>query len=286
MPASAAVVDYNDDGYLDLVYIGDVNGRMWRVDLAPGLLTDPNAPGVLGLGGRLQPSLMKPLLLYDATTSATAPLQPIYMQAGIIFINGGSRPTLGVAFGTGDRADLTKNNTGGRKRIHFVVDNGQIPPVTFHEANLTDITPTGFTPTNNVFPLDAGCPAGSPCAGYFLNFAGNNEKATSTAFSTRGFIYVITFTPDTTNPCTTEGSSFRYSFFFLTGAGAYGTGHNSNYQDYQQGLGGGVASAAQTINSTNGETVDTVLFSGGSINQQNTPSTIRTNRQNTKETNQ
>jgi len=47
-----------------------------------------------------------------------------------------------------------------------------------------------------------------------------------------------------------------------------------------------VASAAQTINSTTGETVDTVLFSGGSIEQRNTPSVVRSNRTNVKETNQ
>src|SRR5262249_7136556 len=63
MPAGPAVVDYNDDGFLDLVYIGDVNGRMWRVDLTPGALTDLNAPGVLDGSGRLQPANMKPLLL-------------------------------------------------------------------------------------------------------------------------------------------------------------------------------------------------------------------------------
>ena len=35
MPAPPAVVDFDDDGYLDVAYIGDVNGRMWRVDLTP-----------------------------------------------------------------------------------------------------------------------------------------------------------------------------------------------------------------------------------------------------------
>ena len=33
IPSEPAALDVNEDGYLDYVYVGDMRGRMWRVDL-------------------------------------------------------------------------------------------------------------------------------------------------------------------------------------------------------------------------------------------------------------
>ena len=35
IPAAPTVVDLNNDGYIDRVYIGDVGGQLWKFDVAP-----------------------------------------------------------------------------------------------------------------------------------------------------------------------------------------------------------------------------------------------------------
>ena len=45
----------------------------------------------------------------------------------------------------------------------------------------------------------------------------------------------MTFTPDSVSPCATNGSSFRYRFFFLTGTGY--NGQTDTYADYRDTTG-------------------------------------------------
>ena len=97
--------------------------------------------------------------------------------------------------------------------------------------------------------------------GFVLDFGSLNEKTTSTVFSTQGYLSLVTFTPDSVSPCATNGSSFRYRFFFLTGQPA-STARPAPTADYQENLGEGLAAAGQST-SPQGDTIDTVLFSGG-----------------------
>jgi len=275
MPAPPAAADLDDDGYLDVAYIGDLNGRMWKLDLRPdgtarrGVLSD----------GTLQ---YQPLLLYDAAKSTSQPIQPIFLEAGIIFIAGGDPATVGVAFGTGNRAELVEPNRSVN-RFHFVIDNGS--GATLNDTDLVNITPAGARTTPTATSAGSGpAPVGN---GYFLDFATVNEKAVSTVFSTRGNLTLVTFTPDSGNPCATTGSSYRYQFFFAGVGGGYsltppaGTGPGS-IDDYRQYIGRGLAEVTQSF-SPEGGMIDTVLFSGSGINQRHTPATLKTINQNWKE---
>lgn len=292
MTAAPGVVDYNDDGYLDIAYIGDINGQMWRIDLTPDATASPKRGDLVsGMLTGYQPFL---LFKTDPTTSPE-PVQPIFMEAGIIYIAGGPRPTLGVAFGTGNRAELASDNIRCAtapcppnstvpfvNRFYFVVDANQTFTAT--EDNLRNITPPGGATSAGVGsgPANTGC-ATTPCTGYFLDFVSQNEKTTSTVFSTQGYLSLITFTPDLNGPCTTDGSSYRYRFFFLNGGRGYNIATpQGNYSDYRQYLGKQLASASQST-SPNGDTIDTVLYSGGAINQQTTAGSLSTVNVNWKE---
>ncbi len=272
MPAPAAVADYNDDGLLDVAYIGDMNGQMWRIDLTPDSTSVPKRGEFIGT----QLHGYKPFLLFDGCESSGAcvPKQPIFYEPGIVFLGGAATPpVLGIAFGTGDRSDLAAQSTAPNG-FFYAVDTGQTT-TTFVKASLQDLTPPA-----------APCPLPYDpiaCAnannGFALDFATNNEKATSTVFSTQGYLSLLTFTPDSTNPCATDGSSYRYRFFFLTGLGGYtGTGYGS----LQESLGDGLAAASQST-SPQGDIIDTVLFSGGSLQEEVTPGTLRSIEQNWKE---
>jgi Tfp pilus tip-associated adhesin PilY1 len=260
MPAPPAAADVDDDGYLDVAYIGDLNGRMWRLDLSHGVCPTCGTP--------------VPFLLYDAQPqdiSSPRVVRPIFYDPGIIFISGGIPPTLGVAFGSGNRADL-QGSAPVVNRFVLVKDAGDV--TTFRETDLVNLTPPCTTP-----PCGPGTPTS---AGYFLDFQNPNEKTVSTVFSTFGNLSVTTFNPDATNPCDPKGQSFRYSFSFATGKGAYTTTPANSYADYQISLGAGLANAAQG-QAADGSIIDTALMQGGQLNQQPNPGGLKTISQSWKE---
>ena len=287
MPAPPAVADIDDDGYLDVAYIGDLNGRMWRLDLKSGQCAGCGTASETLTGYR-------PFLLYDALKngSQAQPIQPIFLDAGIIFLAGGPSPTLGVGFGSGYRAELLRANENVN-RFQFVIDPGA-DARTFHDTDLVNITPNGgATPGSATGPVPArACgtdPSQTHC-GYFLDFVTPNEKAVSTVLSTLGNLSLVTFTPDPFNSdpglCLSGGSSHRYSFSFRTGQGSYGpptaTGQAGNLADYRQSLGIGMAQAAQS-QAPGGDIIQAVWFSGGGINQANTSATLKAINQSWKE---
>jgi type IV pilus assembly protein PilY1 len=272
MPSAPAVADFNDDGYLDIAYIGDVNGQMWRINLTP----DGTTIGEIQSDG--QAHGYAPFLLFDGcepTAGVCAQNQPIFYEPGIVFVGGAATtPALGVAFGTGNRAELAKDNLAPAG-FFYVNDTGS-SGTTFITTDLHDLTP----PTGSTCALPYSGACANAINGFHLTFETPNEKTTSTVFSTQGYLSLVTFTPDSVSPCETNGSSFRYRFFFLTGQGAYGT--TGSYADYVQDLGKGMASGTQST-SPQGDIIDTVLFSGGGIRQDVTPGSIRSIEQNWKE---
>jgi Tfp pilus tip-associated adhesin PilY1 len=296
VPAPPGLIDYDDDGYLDVAFVGDVNGNMWRIDLTPS--------GTFGRG-ELDPSDgqlhgYQPFLLFNGCGSATGAgpcpnQQPVFYEPTIIFLGGSvAPPTLGIAWGTGNRAELARPNiqTPG---LYYVIDNGQTASTITHSVagtlstDLRDVTPgkagaLGKCPT----PFDpASCVNGAtppqPAPGFVLDFGSPNEKTTSTVFDTLGDLTVVTFTPDSVSPCATNGSSYEYGFFFLTGTGRYNR-NDTTYAGYRSNLGEGVVARGQS-NTIDG-THDQYFFSGNpseNYNDNFTPGTVRTIQQNWKE---
>jgi len=285
MTAAPAVADYNDDGYLDVVYIGDVNGRMWKLDITPDSAA---SRGVCNSCGTPSESLTgyQPFLLYDASQSCTQCNEPIFLDAGIIFVAGGTPPTLGVAFGTGNRSDLLLVPNPSTQRFLFVVDNGA--GFTYHEDNLRDITPPS-PPGAGPGPYNAGCNAASSpegCSGFRLDFATLNERSVTSVFSTQGFLTLLTFTPDSTSPCGITGSSFQYRFFFVNGQGGYNLGSPvGDYSDYRESRGAGMAQMGVSMSSS-GDIHEIVLGSNTNLTQTTYPASQKTTTTNWKEVNQ
>ena len=269
VPGSPAVADLDDDGYLDVVYVGDVNGRMWKLSLAADLAS---GRGKLLAGNQLKD--FRPFLLYDASKGGTQ-IQPIYFEPGIVSY-GRTKTPVGIAFGTGDRADLAVPNPDPTKpnRLHLVIDSGQTE--TYDEDDLRNITPAGGVSA-------VGNGPGSDAEGFRLDFQTANEKTVSAAFSTQGFLSVATFTPDLGSPCATSGTSFRYSFFFQNGQEAYNIGTpTGTFTDYRRSLGPGLAALSQGT-SARADTIDGAALSSGAIDQREAPGIVRSLPQNWKE---
>jgi hypothetical protein len=265
MPGGVGAADVNDDGVLDIAYIGDINGRMWRLDLTANLETGRGTLGEGEIGG------FTPFLLYDASKGGTR-RQPIFFEPGIVSF-GAARLPVGVAFGTGNRADLAIANTEPQ-RFHFVIDNGQM--TTLVDDDLRNVTPAGGASAQGVGPGPDG-------EGFFLDFKTINEKAVSTVFSTAGYLSILTFNQDPSSACAIAGSSYRYRIFYREGQRGYNLGvpATGTFNDYRESLGIGVPSAVQ---STAGrDIIDSILLSGGAIDQRETAGGVRTLNQNWKE---
>jgi Neisseria PilC beta-propeller domain len=296
MPSTPGIIDYDDDGYFDLAYIGDVNGNMWRIDLTPdpttgrGVLQNPN-----------QLSGYQPFMLFNGCGTATgagpcvsgtgtSTVKPIFFEPAIIFVGGSTAPpTLGVAFGTGDRSQLAKPNVVTQS-FYYVLDNGQTASTFTNSAagslatDLRNLTPgSGLGPCPVPFnPASCTNVAGAPAPGFSLDFGSTNEKTTSTVYSTQGYLSLVTFTPDSVSPCATNGSSFQYVFFFLTGTGYYG--QTGNYADFRQSLGEGIATIGQSTSI--GGIHNMVFYSGNpdvGFQDNFTKGVVRTIQQNWKE---
>ncbi|WP_028456581.1 pilus assembly protein [Chitinilyticum litopenaei] len=122
--SSPAGVDYGQDGILDYVYAGDINGKLWRFDLTA------ESPS----GFRLTP---KPI--FDA-----GPGKPIVMRPAVTALDHKDGTPIGnlVLFGTGklltdaDRSDTT------RQSLYGVLDRMEDYPETIPASSLVQQTIT------------------------------------------------------------------------------------------------------------------------------------------------
>jgi hypothetical protein len=119
-------------------------------------------------------------------------------------------------------------------------------------------------------------------SGFFLSYENSNEKTTSSVFSTFGYLTLLTFTPDSNNPCATNGKSFRYRFFFLDGTAGYtATTPNVDYGFYRQEAGDGLVAAGQS--STSDKTYEWESRPGGEVEPSPNNNPKRSVNQNWKE---
>ncbi len=204
IPGQPGVADINDDSYADVLYVGDVKGQLWRIDLTPDLS-----------GGTTRGKLVSgkatyfPLMIFDAGTRSgcTSPCwHPFYMEPTVVLtaVSSGGVSTLGVGIGSGERADLLAS-ISNTQRFYFVVDTG----TTHSESDLV-----GFNATDAV----PGAPMPN---GWFLRFPVDTEKTTTLALSQAGFMVFTTFRLGT-DPCKPAGFSRLYAMKYTDGSAVPG----------------------------------------------------------------
>ena len=220
-----AALDYNGDGYLDVIYVGDLKGQVWRIDLTD--LRKLSSPP----GGRFNNQLDlaagsgQPFLFFQApqpTPPATTPFRPIYFRPEAINLgyNSGGKPALGIAFGTGDRDDILAtidtSSLTYKQRFYYIVDAANSTTTTESTPGLLDIaTPTAAAATS------------VPAPGWFLELI-NGERVVGDSLTAAGVIHFPTFNPLSTAPsgdacantskCTSSGGTSRlYKVLYATG---------------------------------------------------------------------
>jgi Tfp pilus tip-associated adhesin PilY1 len=190
VPSEPGTFDFNGDGYLDLVFVGDLKGQMWRIDLSD-LRLQASPPG-----GRWNNQLDlvngsgKPFLLFRApqpVAPATDPFYPIYVRPTAVSLgfSSGGKPTVGVAFGTGDRDDVLSTidlqSLNFNQRFYYVID----------DSNSTTRTETDLL---NIPSATAAAATTVPTKGWFLQFA-KGERLVTDSLAIKGIIFFGTFNP-------------------------------------------------------------------------------------------
>ena len=188
MAASPAIVDTDNDGFIDTAYVGDLGGNMWRFKFCRS--TDTSCGTTNWSGG-----------LFYASSSGN--IRPIYTMAGVAK---DSSNNFWVYWGTGDKTDPTASNA--QERFFGVKDNGTS---TYGFNDLDNITST-----SQVFN-----PASTTKVGYALNLAGSGQKILADPTIFGGVVYFTSYNPPSgNNPCEQGGIASLYALIATTGAGA------------------------------------------------------------------
>jgi type IV pilus assembly protein PilY1 len=213
IPASPAIVDTDNDGFVDTAYIGDLGGNIWRFNLCTG--AGGNACGISNWsGGKLfQSSTATPIF----TTPSAAR---------------GSDSSIWVFWGTGDKQNPTA--LGTQDSFFAVKDSDRTSTYTL--SQLVNIT-------NSIFS-DNG-------AGWYITLA-SGEKVLADCAVFGGFISWTTYSSSTSgNLCNNAGSAKLYAVAmmpvsigavkYVPGAGLFETSTGNEVGTRSVALGAGIA---------------------------------------------
>ncbi|HTU03540.1 MAG TPA: PilC/PilY family type IV pilus protein, partial [Candidatus Sulfotelmatobacter sp.] len=217
IPADVTAVDYNSDGFIDRVYVGDVGGQVWKFDVM-GRDSSGNPTGATLSSGKVTNWLGKRLFTADATGDNPPNNPPAageyYPKQGIwdaIIPAYDIKANRWIYFGTGDR-DHPDNPNAVPNRFYGIIDPVDISLATdmangsaLSEANLVDIT------SNN----------GTPIQGWYMQLTGANERVLSSANVFNSIVYFSSFTPTTATTCGAGGGNANlYAVQMVTGYAA------------------------------------------------------------------
>jgi Tfp pilus tip-associated adhesin PilY1 len=119
LPAAPSLIDRDNDGYVDEIFIGDINGQLWKLEIRGAGVAEWKGYRVFA-STKEQPMYYPPACAYDRQGNFW------------MFVGGGDRDSV--------RSITLKN------RFYGIRDNGQTTPYT--DADLKDVTGTGAVNTN------------------------------------------------------------------------------------------------------------------------------------------
>jgi type IV pilus assembly protein PilY1 len=160
IPSDISRVDTNGDGYVDRLYVGDMGGLMWRVDVKD--------PDTYAWSGKI---------LFNSNINVGSGKRKIFYPPDVTLEKGYEM----VFFGTGDQEH--PNDTGVTNRFYALKDRGLNTTLT--EDNLQDVT-NGFPTLEELAKKE----------GWFVSLEANSgEKVTGGTVVCYGVVYFTTFTP-------------------------------------------------------------------------------------------
>ncbi|MBK7950149.1 MAG: hypothetical protein IPK00_15670 [Deltaproteobacteria bacterium] len=214
MPSSPGVLDYDQDGFADLIYIGDVGGNVWKWVVRAKGTADPSSTNLY------QPNWPFRKFFSDDTTRAASGVhtRSFYYAPSATIVNS----ILYLGFGSGERNDLNCSSTlrgcNLLNRFYVVKDRDIWDLGTLAVIDGRDYSLGGSL--SDVTPYEDDCPAVQPKGFSFSVPDGEKFVTNSEVFNS--FFFVSTFKPDLSNLCEPSGTSTLYGFLAKCGQGYFG----------------------------------------------------------------
>ena len=198
--APAAIVDTDNDCFIDTAYVGDLGNNMWRFKFCARADTVGEEAETVNCGA----SNWGGSLLF---ASSSGVIRPIYTSAAVAKDENGN---LWVYWGTGDKNDPTAADA--QEKFYAVKDNDRA--TTYGISDLENITTGEYSDSSDKH-------------GWYITFAGSEKVlAEPTVFG--GVVYFTTFTPDQSgDPCSYGGDAKLYAVNYTTGGGEFEGGGRS-----------------------------------------------------------
>jgi type IV pilus assembly protein PilY1 len=248
-PSSVLVIDENDNGFVNKIYVGDLGGQMWRfasfVDSGGNPLFFPNCnENINSWTGQV-------FFKTDDNNSRKFFYPPsVTLEKGYDM----------VFLGTGDLENACCNNSNnvcsftGPDIIAAVKETHSLTTIV-GETNLVDVTDPTATPPN--LATDQG---------WYIRLVDDSGNAVGEKVLTEGTVfcktfYITTFTPNN-DPYVPGGDGKLYALSYLTGAAALDFNNDSNLERIST-IGGGIPSKPVTLITWTGTKL---LISVGSAN--------------------
>ncbi len=231
MPSAATVIDTNGDSRVDILYIGDVAGQLWKVDL-----TDTTGNWV-------------PQLIFATNSGGSADLtQPIFFAPAVTF---DEQHKLWVFFGTGDRAEPMKEKT--KNWIVGLYDDGLTTATKKDLGDLVNISADAATYNN----ATAGVSNFGWKYGFYDNAsAKESQKVFSSGLMISDTLYFTVFDPAVTIDICASATGYSYLYKF----NAKNAGHGAAI-----GIGAGIPQSPQVTMDLNGSVQLVITTSEGGI---------------------
>ena len=209
--SSPGVLDYDQDGFADLIYIGDLGGNVWKWIIRARGIDSPSASNLH------QPNWPFRKFFSDDPSRSSGHARSFYFAPAATRVNS----ILHLGIGSGERSDLNCSSTlrGCTLLNRYYVlkdrdvwDSGTLSTIDGREQPTGDLT--------NVTALEDSCPGVMP-RGFFFEVA-DGEKFVTNSEVFNAFFFASTFTPDLSNVCEPSGLSSLYGFLAKCGQGFFG----------------------------------------------------------------
>ncbi len=194
IPAPPAIIDTDNDGFVDRVYVGDLGGNVWRFNLCRS-----NSSPSCGT------SDWNANLFYN---SSTGQIRPIYTAMSA------AKDTVGnlwIYWGTGDKQCPADPNA----QEHFYALKDTDGTTTYYLSDIQNLTSASQTYSGER-------------QGWRIQLPGNGEKILAEPAVFGGTVYFTTFIPVSgSDPCQQGGTARLYGVNHVTAAGALSGGSRS-----------------------------------------------------------
>ena len=242
-PSSVLVVDENNNGFVDKVYVGDLGGQMWR--FASFVDSDGNSLAFPNCNENINSWTGQVFFRTDDNNSRKFFYPPsVTLELGYDM----------VFMGTGDREDACNATPATSDMIAAAKDTHSLTTIV-GETDMVDVTdPTATLPD---LTTDLG---------WYIRLVDDSGSAVGEKVLAEGVVfykafYITTFTPNE-DPCAPGGDGKLYALSHLTGEAVLDFDNDGN-NDRSVTIGGGIPSKPVTLITKTGTKL---LVSVGSAN--------------------